>query len=566
MAAVGVNVNQQGASYIIGKDDTTYYAINCATGTIAYSGTDYATVYADALAAAGNGIVIDKTGGTTTPNHLQIKGTDPNVITHEVVAAPGQAEDIAEYKKSDGTVTFSLNKDGAASILTMAPTVRGGVKPDYIVFPQGESYYAKDGVTGTIIKTDTDAGVVINYCIELMIATGGSVHLTSGIFNINHLTHYNPETWVDVYYGIGIPGVLTGNVYGRFSIEGNGAPTWPSFYVPEPIPTNGTIINITAGAMAEVPNGKLIAGIYCRCPPDAFIHGTYVALSDLGVRLGNILSPLTHGIDLYYAADMEMHYVNVDFDTVTTGNFVVPIATSTGVVTIRPNMFSTRMDHVFATGFMYGFDFRGEHVICADCQSAHCVYPFVLGGEQPPNWPVTINKFIECQCKRSPNIATKPGALLQIDAYGLEYTNSGIWNRLGGATEGYPGAPGNARGRVNYESVEAGVGPGDIPFWEPYDGGDCGKNVITTNTYIVREKRGIATVLNGQASVTFTTGLGLTAEVVTLGAMHAEVADAIWSAPNATQITITVPSVVTADRTIAWYAWCKYSVYARAFM
>jgi len=64
---------------------------------------------------------------------------------------------------------------------------------------------------------------------------------------------------------------------------------------------------------------------------------------------------------------------------------------------------------------------------------------------------------------------------------------------------------------------------------------------------------GVATILNGQTSVTFAHGLYSTPTVVTLGATHAEVADAVWSA-NTSNITITVPSAVTADRDISWYA------------
>lgn len=64
---------------------------------------------------------------------------------------------------------------------------------------------------------------------------------------------------------------------------------------------------------------------------------------------------------------------------------------------------------------------------------------------------------------------------------------------------------------------------------------------------------GTATILDTQSSVQFAHGLISTPTVVVLGATHAEVADAIWSA-DATNITITVPSAVTADRDISWKA------------
>jgi len=65
--------------------------------------------------------------------------------------------------------------------------------------------------------------------------------------------------------------------------------------------------------------------------------------------------------------------------------------------------------------------------------------------------------------------------------------------------------------------------------------------------------RGTATILSGQTSVAFAHSLAGTPTLVTLGATHAEVSDAIWSA-DATNITITVPSAVTANRNISWCA------------
>lgn len=67
------------------------------------------------------------------------------------------------------------------------------------------------------------------------------------------------------------------------------------------------------------------------------------------------------------------------------------------------------------------------------------------------------------------------------------------------------------------------------------------------------QSSGTAIIANGKSSVTVTHGLESTPTVVTLGAAHAEVTDAIWSA-DATNITITVPAPVTADRRISWRA------------
>jgi len=84
--------------------------------------------------------------------------------------------------------------------------------------------------------------------------------------------------------------------------------------------------------------------------------------------------------------------------------------------------------------------------------------------------------------------------------------------------------------------------------------GTIGANTKIRNNYgFVTENSGTATILSGQTSVVFAHNLAGTPTFVVLGATHAEVSDAIWSA-DATNITLTVPSAVTANRNISWYA------------
>jgi hypothetical protein len=40
------------------------------------------------------------------------KSEDPNIITHEIVGAPGQAVDLFDVKKSDDTKVLAVDKDG----------------------------------------------------------------------------------------------------------------------------------------------------------------------------------------------------------------------------------------------------------------------------------------------------------------------------------------------------------------------------------------------------------------------------------------------------------------------
>jgi len=78
-------------------------------------------------------------------------------------------------------------------------------------------------------------------------------------------------------------------------------------------------------------------------------------------------------------------------------------------------------------------------------------------------------------------------------------------------------------------------------------------NVVEDVDGFPTENGGIVTIPNGQTSVTFPHGFPSYPKFVVLGPTHAEVADAVYSATT-TDITITVPSAVTGDRKIAWYA------------
>jgi len=106
-------------------------------------------------------------------------------------------------------------------------------------------------------------------------------------------------------------------------------------------------------------------------------------------------------------------------------------------------------------------------------------------------------------------------------------------------------------GTSNYNFIE-----GNICNGSQYGIRRQGANTIFKGNSIdgkPTENSGTATIPNGQTSVTFAHDLPGTPTLVTLGATHSEVADAVWSA-DATNITITVPSAVTADRQVSWHA------------
>ena len=74
----------------------------------------------------------------------------------------------------------------------------------YIVFTDGVKYYAKNGSTGIIEYSDTDASNVIQYAIDNTVASGkwGTVHLADGVYNLSKT--------ITLYSGVGLKGTKAG--------------------------------------------------------------------------------------------------------------------------------------------------------------------------------------------------------------------------------------------------------------------------------------------------------------------------------------------------------------------
>ena len=81
-----------------------------------------------------------------------------------------------------------------------------------------------------------------------------------------------------------------------------------------------------------------------------------------------------------------------------------------------------------------------------------------------------------------------------------------------------------------------------------------GNLIIKNNQGFVTENSGTATIPSGQTSVTVNHGLAGTPTVVIITGSTSDTADAYVSAKTSTTFTITVPSPVGGDRTVYWYA------------
>jgi len=82
---------------------------------------------------------------------------------------------------------------------------------------------------------------------------------------------------------------------------------------------------------------------------------------------------------------------------------------------------------------------------------------------------------------------------------------------------------------------------------------DLWVDVDTGIMYRPTKNSGIATILSGGTNVTVAHGLAGTPRIAIVTGRHGETSDAYVSARDDTNITITVPAAVTADRIVDWY-------------
>ena len=117
------------------------------------NGTDYFKIGATGNATlTGN---LTQTGSQAVTGEVQITGDTAAAITAKVTGASGQTADLFVVEQNDGTDVFKVDKDGY---------ITKQFDPDaasYIVWKSGSTYYAKNGATGAVEYSGSNAGTVI---------------------------------------------------------------------------------------------------------------------------------------------------------------------------------------------------------------------------------------------------------------------------------------------------------------------------------------------------------------------------------------------------------------------
>jgi hypothetical protein len=408
-------------------------------------------------------------------------------------------------------------------------------------------------MTGAIVLSSDDAGIVIRGVISLLALSGGEIQLKNGIYNVKTLVNATRSVEGTNWAAIVIPGNLGTGLHGVFKIIGESRPYWVGMFSPTlPLAWNGTIINILQTAVNTAPASARIFGIYSAYDD---IYGNYVEVKELGIRFPTNQRGGVNGIDVSFAQNSEIVDINVDF-AIDYANLLLPVWSpfswvgSAGITTTKSTKTSNYLAYCIVTGFGTGFNLGSEHTLLEDCSAYRCEYAGFVGALGGSVYHAsTLINFQDLECIRGLFFGStlKEGTVWNIISYCQEITEAGIWARIAYATEERPGI---IHGEVSYTTVVGGSPPNQYrAFWEA----GSGVNTTVTTAFYSSTTHGIAYTM-GYNTVTFITGLPAFANLVLCSFNSTAYGSYAWSTPAWNQVTITVTNA--GDYTVYWYASC----------
>jgi len=393
----------------------------------------------------------------------------------------------------------------------------------YIIFPSGSSYYAKNGTTGAIDYSSTDAGVVIEYAITALGSQGGIIHLKVGVYNIASF-HID-----SIYYSIGI----TSGSSRTIIIQGEGSV--PPFQTP-PI-SAGTLLNVTPALYAALPVVQEYSVILARPPQNTLLKAT-IFIKDLTIRLPYSSREGVCAIDTRYGLQSGIENVVCDFEILdgpgaNSAGIVLPMGYQAGYI--------QRAVNCIVLGWYWGF-LIGDYSILDNCAARRGMFPYGIGLlGSPVQCTVTLLHCAEAGTVRSVYLGADvvPNAYIEIIGYNIEFVTA---YKISAAFEVNPGY---ARGFVSY-TVQNETGSYYHPFWDS----GSGIKFKTVWAWTGSEFKGTASIVDS-TSIAFNHNLVTTPTLILCSFNSTAYGAYTWTA-TATEITITVLN--SGYYTVYWYA------------
>jgi len=442
----------------------------------------------------------------------------------------GQREGIRQAKTVTASTTVMASTTGVqnATVNLVGPA-------SYIIYIDGSTIKAQNGLTGQIDYSNTDAATVIQNAINALPSTGGQIILREGQFTINSTIVLKPQIYL-VGQGYSATRLRLGNNKNMDLISGSTTPTVQ----------NRLGVSI---ANLAIDGNKASQTLTCHG-----IHfNGYKNCRFTFIRIDNCNGDGFYqegGSDTFqFVLDQVMSYGNAlnGFHMTGSNNLMEWCFgnTNTAVgIRLEGDYQSCLVKCEGESNGSHGFYIlTSHHITLLDCDASSNTGD---GVRIDTSYATTL-----LACLFSEN--TGSGITVRSSASDISYDNSIISSQMSKNT------------RYGYEEINGGAGvPTQNKLESSYFTGNTIApalilstiNLYSNNIGFVTENSGQATILNGRTSVTVAHGLAEAPNLVLAQGQSTETRD-LWVEADANSITIYAPSVVTTNRNVYWYARCK---------
>ena len=348
----------------------------------------------------------------------------------------------------------------------------------YVIYVSSGITYARNGATGTIDYSGTDACLVVNKTLVNAQSSCGLIWFSNGTYNCKSLAKETTPGYTNIHYAFSIP-PDTGapgqqcewHIEGESMTNGNG---WENN---GGVQTSGVILKVTQDAIDSVGHDDLIAGFWQR-PNTHGMQGNQDFFKNLTIRFPSNQRGNEIGFYPLLASTIDYDNVLADFE-VPYCSLALPVAGTIGSVGITTTQSSQGNFQGFRNTAAVGWDtcysLMSEHIEGSTLTAAYCRYAGKVGDTLNGNkmqvyHPSHIDQFVDQETVNGLMFGSlmEQGSMFNIDDYDVETTNSGthsssenncpnlsMFARVSNLNETKPGY---TAGVINYTHVQAWVG------------------------------------------------------------------------------------------------------------
>jgi hypothetical protein len=276
-------------------------------------------------------------------------------------------------------------------------------RPDSIKYIAADNSSTADKAAADIVCDGTNDEATINTAY----ASCKSLYFYAGDYYIDSMTQQANDSRGanNYYYGIGIPGYVTGGstaVYEYYMIGVQGTTSQGGIY-----DITGVRFHVTAAALASVPGGKVACGVYSKP------IGCRVIVKNFSVLFANNQRNNCHGVDMFNSGELItdniMCFASEAYSWATATDYPVAVggavdADNIGFVDLDAFAETSQVTFVKAIGWSIGINFNADHLVAKSCCCWENTRDYRFGGfgVYVCNFPMVLIGCWSGWCKYGP--------------------------------------------------------------------------------------------------------------------------------------------------------------------